>query len=44
MRHEVPQFIDIEDKIFGPLTFLQGLYLIGGFFGAFSVFYLTGLV
>jgi len=43
MRHEVPQFIDIEDKIFGPLTFFQGLYLLGGFFGAFSVFYLVGL-
>ena len=43
MRHEVPQFIDIEDKIFGSLTFFQGLYLLGGFFGAFSVFYLVGL-
>ncbi len=44
MRHEVPQFIDIEDKVFGPLTFLQGLYLIGGFFGAFSVYYITGML
>ena len=43
MRHEVPQFIDIEDKIFGPLTFFQGLYLLGGFFGAFSIFYIVGL-
>lgn len=30
MRFEVPQFIDIEDKIFGPLTFKQFLYLVGG--------------
>lgn len=30
MRFEVPQFIDIEDKIFGPLTFKQFIYLIGG--------------
>jgi hypothetical protein len=32
MRFEVPQFINIEDKIFGPLTFKQGLY-IGGAIG-----------
>lgn len=32
MRFEVPQFIDVEDKIFGPLTFKQGLY-IGGAVG-----------
>jgi hypothetical protein len=30
MRFEVPQFIDIEDKIFGPLTFKQFIYLVGG--------------
>lgn len=30
MRFEVPQFIDIEDKIFGPLTWKQFLYLGGG--------------
>ena len=30
MRFEVPQFIDIEDKLFGPLTFKQFLYLAGG--------------
>ncbi len=30
MRFEVPQFIDVEDKIFGPLTFKQFIYLIGG--------------
>jgi len=29
MRFEVPQFIDVEDKIFGPLTFKQFLYLVG---------------
>lgn len=40
MRHEVPQFIDIEDKLFGPFTFFQGLYLLGGFFGGFIIFYL----
>lgn len=30
MRHQVPQSLDIEDKIFGPLTFKQFLYLGGG--------------
>ena len=30
MQYEVPQFIEVEDKIFGPLTFRQFLYLAGG--------------
>ncbi len=30
MRFKVPQFIDVEDKIFGPFTFKQFIYLIGG--------------
>lgn len=30
MQFKVPQFIDIEDKVFGPLTFKQFLYLAGG--------------
>ena len=30
MQFEVPQFIEIEDKIFGPLTWRQFLYLGGG--------------
>lgn len=30
MRFEVPQFIDIQDKIFGPLTFKQFIYVAGG--------------
>lgn len=30
MQFQVPQFIDIEDKIFGPLTFKQFIYLAGG--------------
>ena len=31
MRFQVPQFIEIEDKIFGPLTITQFIYLAGGF-------------
>lgn len=30
MRFEVPQFINIQDKIFGPFTFKEALYLVGG--------------
>ncbi|MFA5841519.1 MAG: PrgI family protein [Candidatus Paceibacterota bacterium] len=30
MRFGVPQFIEIEDKIFGPFTFKQFIYLAGG--------------
>lgn len=30
MRFEIPQFIEVEDKLFGPLTFKQFIYLAGG--------------
>ncbi len=30
MQFNVPQFIDIEDKIIGPLALKQFLYLVGG--------------
>ncbi len=29
MRFQVPQFIEIEDKLFGPLTFKQFIYIAG---------------
>ncbi len=29
MRFQVPQFIEVEDKIFGPFTFKQFIYLAG---------------
>lgn len=44
MRFQIPQFIDVEDKIFGPFTLKQFIYLAGGvsvavvaviFFGVF---------
>lgn len=40
MRFEVPQFIEIEDKIFGPLTWRQFLY-VGGGVGMGIVLFLT---
>lgn len=30
MRFKVPQFIEVEDKIFGPFSFKQFAYLVGG--------------
>ncbi len=30
MKFQVPQVIEVEDKIFGPFTFKQFLYLAGG--------------
>lgn len=30
MKYQVPQFIEVEDKIFGPFTFKQFVYMIGG--------------
>jgi len=38
MQYQVPQFIEVEDKIVGPLTFKQALYLFGGG-GACFLFY-----
>lgn len=40
MRYEVPQFIEIEDKIFGPFTWKQFLFLGGGI-GFAVVLFLT---
>ncbi len=44
MRFEVPQFIDIEDKIFGPFTWRQFLYLGGGIGFAVALFLFNGLL
>jgi hypothetical protein len=30
MKFQVPQFIEMEDKIFGPLSFKEFIYIIGG--------------
>ncbi len=40
MRFEVPQFIEVEDKIVGPLTWRQFVYLAGGV-GIAAVTFLT---
>ncbi|KKU81939.1 MAG: hypothetical protein UY07_C0006G0019 [Parcubacteria group bacterium GW2011_GWA1_47_8] len=38
MQFHIPQYIDIEDKLFGPLTFKQALYVVGGAGGAFLIY------
>ncbi len=38
MNFQVPQFIEIEDKIFGPLTFKQFVYVAGSLGGAFVAY------
>ena len=43
MQFKVPQFLDIEDKIFGPFTFRQFVYLAGGAGLCFILFRLLGL-
>ncbi len=42
MRYQVPQFIEVEDKIFGPLTLKQFIYLAGGGGLSFVVYVLMG--
>jgi hypothetical protein len=39
MQYKVPQFIEVEDKIFGPLTFKQFLYLAGA--GGITLVFVT---
>ena len=43
MQFKVPQFLDIEDKIFGPFTFKEFVYLAGGAGLCFVLFKLLGL-
>ena len=43
MQFKVPQFLDIEDKIFGPFTFRQFVYIAGGAGFCFIIFKLAGL-
>ncbi len=42
MRFQVPQFIEVEDKIFGPLTFKQFAYIIGGAGLCFVIYHFVG--
>jgi hypothetical protein len=44
MQFKVPQFLDIEDKIFGPFTFRQFIYLAGGAGLCFVLYKVLGLL
>lgn len=44
MRFSVPQFIDVEDKIFGQFTLRQGIYTIGSLGFALAIFLKFGLL
>jgi len=38
MQFHIPQYIDIEDKLFGPLTLRQAIYVAGGLGGVYLVY------
>ena len=38
MQFSVPQFVEVEDKIIGPLTLKQFLVLLGGGFVVFVLY------
>lgn len=44
MQFKVPQFLDIEDKIFGPFTFREFVYLAGGAGLCFVIYKTVGLI
>lgn len=44
MLFEVPQFIEVEDKIFGPLTWRQFLYIGGGIGMGVVLFFTTPFI
>ncbi|PIR68988.1 hypothetical protein COU48_01070 [Candidatus Nomurabacteria bacterium CG10_big_fil_rev_8_21_14_0_10_03_31_7] len=43
MQFKVPQFLEIEDKIFGPFTFKEFAYLAGGAGICYILFKLLGI-
>ncbi len=43
MQYSVPQFIDIEDKVFGPLTVKQFIYIIVAAMTLFLLYLFVGL-
>lgn len=44
MQFKVPQFLEIEDKIFGPFTFKEFVYLAGGAGFCFTLYKLLGFL
>jgi len=44
MQFKVPQFLDIEDKLFGPFTFSEFVYLAGGAGLCYVIYKALGLL
>ena len=44
MQFKVPQFLEIEDKIFGPFTFKEFVYLMGGAGICYTLFKALGFL
>jgi hypothetical protein len=44
MQFKVPQFLEIEDKIFGPFTFGEFVYMAGGAGLCFVLYKLFGII
>jgi carbon starvation protein CstA len=43
MKYQVPQFIEFESKIIGPLTFKQFIYILGGVGGTYIIYKIFGI-
>lgn len=44
MRYQVPQFIEFENKLIGPLSFRQFAYILGGLGGSYLIYRFLGLI
>ena len=44
MQFKVPQFIDVEDKIFGPFSFKEFAYIVGGLGASYVIYKIMPLI
>ncbi len=44
MRYQVPQFIEFENKLIGPLSFRQFAYILGGLGGSYLIYTFLGII
>lgn len=43
MRYQVPQFIEFDSKIIGPLSFKQFIYILGAIGGTYLIYKIFGI-
>jgi hypothetical protein len=43
MRYQVPQFIEFDSKVIGPLTLKQFIYILGGVGGTYIIYKIFGI-